>query len=190
MTDRDQRKRDRGVTRNLFLWGGAIALCLFAAIAIWPLFASRELEPVGVPEQAENQDVSERTTGMRTNSKAGVSRAGRTGSATSLDAAGDDPAGRGREITQTARGTPSLTKEQKAAVRDYLAAHENERQQSADYTISIGAAVPRQASLKDMPDELAQALPDFQGEQYAHIGDQLVLVEKASRRIVAIIPLT
>jgi hypothetical protein len=42
--------------------------------------------------------------------------------------------------------------------------------------------------LKQLPTELATLLNGFQGDDYVLVGDQLVIVDAAVRRVVAIIP--
>lgn len=56
------------------------------------------------------------------------------------------------------------------------------------FTVSVGAAVPNQVPLKQLPTELATLLNGFQGDDYVLVGDQLVIVDATVRRVVAIIP--
>ena len=53
---------------------------------------------------------------------------------------------------------------------------------------SVGAAVPQQVPLKQIPTGSASALNGFQGDDYVLVGNQLVIVDAAVRRVVAIIP--
>jgi hypothetical protein len=57
-----------------------------------------------------------------------------------------------------------------------------------DFSVVIGAAVPRQAQLKDLPATLADMLNGYNGDQYILIRDQMIIVDHQSRRIVAVIP--
>ena len=50
--------------------------------------------------------------------------------------------------------------------------------------MSVGAAVPQQVPLKQIPTDLASALNGFQGDDYVLVGNQLVIVDAAVRRVV------
>ena len=50
------------------------------------------------------------------------------------------------------------------------------------FTVSVGAAVPHQVPLKQIPTDLASALNGFQGDDYVLVGNQLVIVDAAVRR--------
>jgi hypothetical protein len=41
---------------------------------------------------------------------------------------------------------------------------------------------------KDIPDEIAQVLNGFKGDQYLLEQDEMVIVDHESRRVVAIVP--
>ena len=54
--------------------------------------------------------------------------------------------------------------------------------------MAIGAAVPAQANLRVLPGDIAETLNGFQEDMFTIVGDQLVIVDTKSRRIVAVIP--
>jgi hypothetical protein len=54
--------------------------------------------------------------------------------------------------------------------------------------MTVGAAVPGNTQLRDIPPQLAKSLPNFKNDQYLVVGDQFIIVEKQTRRIVAIVP--
>ena len=57
-----------------------------------------------------------------------------------------------------------------------------------NFSIAVGAAVPRQAELHKLPSALTDILQGYTGDQYIRVRDQLVIVDGKARRIVAIIP--
>jgi hypothetical protein len=73
-------------------------------------------------------------------------------------------------------------------VHAYVAEHKNERIDHVDFGIAVGAAVPRQITLHELPAERTSALGKYQGDQYLLVSNQLVIVEPQARRIVAIMP--
>jgi Protein of unknown function (DUF1236) len=93
-----------------------------------------------------------------------------------------------REIMQTHRPL-ALSDEQRRRIQDFAAARAAEKTDSVDFSITIGAAVPRQSRLSPLPPELADALHGYNGDQYVVAKDQFVIVDAHVRRIVAIIPL-
>ena len=93
-----------------------------------------------------------------------------------------------REIDQ---GTAplKLSDEQRQKIMSLIAAiPAPPRVKNQPFTVSVGAAVPQQVPLKQIPTDLASALNGFQGDDYVLVGNQLVIVDAAVRRVVAIIP--
>jgi hypothetical protein len=48
--------------------------------------------------------------------------------------------------------------------------------------------VPKETRLERLPPEVSTAMGGYKGDQYIIIGNQLVVVDKSARRIVAIVP--
>ncbi|MGH6789022.1 MAG: DUF1236 domain-containing protein [Pseudolabrys sp.] len=100
------------------------------------------------------------------------------------------PSGNSRveDIRRTASGDLTLTREQRTRIRDAVTQSHLDRQQSVGFTIAVGAAVPQQAKARDLPPAVAKAVPSKHRLQYVLVRDQLILVDKQTRRIVAIVP--
>ncbi len=97
--------------------------------------------------------------------------------------------GRNEDIQQTAKGNlQSFRPAQVQAIKSYAAAHAQDGTQQVNFSIVVGGAVPASAKLNDIPQQLAQALPTYAGDQYLIANNQFVVVEKQTRRIVAIVP--
>ena len=93
-----------------------------------------------------------------------------------------------REIDQSSAPL-KLSDAQRERIRSMIAAlPAPPRITNQPLTVSVGAAVPRQVPLKQLPTELATLLNGFQGDDYVLVGDQLVIVDAAVRRVVAIFP--
>ena len=98
--------------------------------------------------------------------------------------------GEPRQITGTATGSLSLSAEQRKKLTDYFS-HPNGKineDKTTKFTVSVGAAVPRQVALAPLAPGLKQILPTYQNDQYVVVDDRLVIVTPDDRRIVAIIP--
>src|SRR5947209_48735 len=125
-------------------------------------------------------------TGVRSNQNAGESGAGKADP--SGPAQNQNDAGRAADIQSSASGGPSLSQEQRAKISSYVTQHRLQRVDTVNFTISVGASVPRQAELRDVPEDLAAILQGYSGDKYVLVRDQLVIVDSKARRIVAIIP--
>ena len=62
------------------------------------------------------------------------------------------------------------------------------RLQSVDFSVAIGAAVPRKVELQKLPPQITSVLGGYQGDDYLIVGDQLVIVDQSARRVIAIVP--
>ncbi len=144
------------------------AFVLVAAAIAWAALAAAQTPDVG----------NERT-------KQNAGQSGAAASHTITPGVGEP-----REITSTATGSLSLSAEQRKKLTDYFAhpgRHLNE-DKNTKFTVSVGAAVPRQVALAPLAPELEQILPTYRNDQYVVVDDRLVIVIPDDRRIVAIIP--
>src|SRR3954471_11578720 len=110
-------------------------------------------------------------TGVRSNQNAGESGAGKSNP--SGPAENQHDSGRAADIQHSASGTPSLSQEQRAKISSYVKQSGFHRGHPVNFTLSVGAAVPRQAELRDVPNDLATILQGYSGDQYVLVRDQL-----------------
>jgi hypothetical protein len=59
---------------------------------------------------------------------------------------------------------------------------------SRNVTGPARAAVPRQTELHDLPREVAEAMNGYWDDQYVLVRDTMVIVDRNSRRVAAIVP--
>lgn len=177
------REQRRG-TRSLIGWGAAIAILFGIAVVVW------SLQPRG--GTTGTQEAPNEAAGPRFDQPQGESTAGTsTQPPARADATSSAPEtiGRAARINETAQSGLSLSQGQIETIRNYAAQHQDERSEKVDFSVSVGGAVPQQVQLQDVPDTLAHAIPSYRDNQYAIVGDRFVVVEKQTRRIVAIVPL-
>ena len=79
---------------------------------------------------------------------------------------------RAREITGTAEPL-KLTQEQRQRIGNAL--RNGPTLDTVDVSLSVGAAVPRQIDLHDLPTEVADTLHGYNGDKYLLVRDQLVI---------------
>jgi hypothetical protein len=118
----------------------------------------------------------------RFHEQAGQSSAGKNDSTN-----GKDEGARAREIQHTA-GPLQLSNQQREQLRDLLARQNPVAMDTVNVSLTIGAAVPRQIELSDLPTEISDVLHGYNGDKYLVVRDQLVIVDSQARRIVALIP--
>jgi hypothetical protein len=147
-------------------------LLICAAAIGYVLYRTTDLPPLSARPEP---------TAPRSQQPAGESTAGRNTSG----AAGE--AGRAREIQRTEHPAPP-SEPQRQKVREALSRLNLQRADEVDFSLVIGAGVPHEVALHDLPNEIADALRGYNGDQYLLVRDQLVIVDRASRRIVALIP--
>lgn len=92
------------------------------------------------------------------------------------------------DIRRTATGKLDFTPAQVTAIREAAAKVKLSKQDSVGFTIAVGAAVPQQAGARALPQSVAKAVPTTTPLNYVLAGDQLILVDRRTARIVAIVP--
>jgi hypothetical protein len=149
---------------------------LFATVAV----AGAQTRPQQTPESA---------TGAKTNQEQGESKAIHQGM--DVDRGPGLPGNNTSETEQLRRsstGNLSLSEAQREKIKGYFARSSIPREESVNLSLSVGASVPRQAPTHDFPQDLEQALPAYRGTLYVRARDQLVIIDRDTRRIIAIIP--
>lgn len=183
----DQRPAEGQVrdTRRLIFGAATICVILFAAFLGWSFadLARQALQPVNTTLRPND----------RSNQGSGQSIAARQGPVTpQLNPA---TGGRPQNSNENAREIDSgsapleLTADQRQKLRALVQKLPTPaRVQGQPFTVSIGAAVPRQVPLQQLPSDMVSLLRGFAADEYVLVGTQLVIVDAAVHRVVAIIP--
>jgi cytoskeletal protein RodZ len=181
MPEELSRQEERRGTRRLMIGGVIAAVVIAVGLTFWPWLPGVQAPSAPTPATAPRSSQTE-----------GQSAAGKnTLPPARADANSTTPAtvGRAQEITATASNKLSLTETQRATVGDFAAQHRQEQVKDVDFTVTVGAAVPKKVELRDLPIQLADALSGYMADQYLLLPKQFVIVEKQTRRIVAIVPI-
>ena len=179
--ENDDRSYVHG-TRRMFVGGAVAAAVLGAGIIAWPFVTQNQ---IGTPKGGANPASAPDTTVSRgaPAQKAAQSAVGKN------DPAGQDAnGGRARDIKQSSQAL-QLNDEQHQKIKDVIA-HQSDPPKvgRAPFEMMIGAAVPQQVELKDVPPEITEVMNGYWGDQYVLVQDELVIVDQHSRRVVAIVP--
>ena len=179
------RRERRGGTRRAMRRGLSIAIVCFAAILVWPFVTAPDAQ-VDTTRPAPSP-----STGVLSNQGAGESQAGKNKDVTprqnSAVGSGQNSSGEAADIEKSA--TPlKLTDAQREQIRFYFRGQSANRLKSVDFSLAIGAAVPRKVKLQKLPAQISSVIGGYQGDDYLIVGDQLVIVDPSARRVVAIVP--
>lgn len=174
------RNQERRGTRRLMIWGVAAAIVIAILATVYPW----------IPGFHET-DTHSAATGPHTSQQQGASVAGRTTKPPPNFGGQSERStttGRGQEIAGSATENLNLNSAQRDAINKFASSQPHQQGGNFNFTIAVGVSVPHQVQLHDMPSSLASQLPSYQGDQYFLTNNQFVIVEKNSRRIVAIVP--
>ncbi|WP_170146046.1 DUF1236 domain-containing protein [Rhodoplanes elegans] len=177
----DPTRQDRRGTRQLMMAAAALAIVLGIGVIVWMVLP-------GYDRHQSSRDA----TGPRFNQDAGTSTVGRSPAPPDAAAAPPDDiaVGRNQGISATAQNRVDVTPEQQQALQTFAQANAGQRVDQVAFTVAVGVAVPRQVGLQDMTAELAAAFPEYRDAQYLLMPGKVVVVERETRRVVAILPTT
>lgn len=169
-------------TRRMFLGAAVIAAVLAIAVTLWPFLTQNQ---VGTPKGGANPATSPDVTASR---GAPAQRAAESTVGKNNPAGKDTNGARVDAIKQSSRAL-QLDPQQRQHIKDILA-HQSDapRLEKAPFELMIGAAVPNQVMLKGVPPEVTQVMNGYQGDDYLLVGDEMVIVDQQTRRVVAIVP--
>ena len=114
------------------------------------------------------------------NAPAGTERTGRS----------NDPAGAGSQA-QTARtdraGAVSLSTDQRTRINEVIARERVNSVTNVNFSVSVGATVPRDVRLRRLPPAIVEIVPQYRGYDYVLVRDEIVIVEPRTHKIVTVI---
>ena len=82
-----------------------------------------------------------------------------------------------------------LSQDQRTKIKDVIVRDRNvARVGSANFSVSVGARVPRDVHVTVLPPEVVTIVPEYRGFEYVLVGDQLLIIDPDTLEIVAILP--
>jgi hypothetical protein len=82
-----------------------------------------------------------------------------------------------------------LSQDQRTKIKDVIVRDRNvARVNSASFSVSVGAKVPRDVHISVLPPEVVTIVPEYRGFEYVLVGDQLLIIDPNTLEIVAILP--
>jgi hypothetical protein len=80
-----------------------------------------------------------------------------------------------------------LSPEQHAKIRDSLRGEKSEHLARADFSISVGAWIPRTIRLNTFPSQFVESFPEYRDYEYIVVGDEILIVDPRTLQIIAVI---
>jgi hypothetical protein len=82
-----------------------------------------------------------------------------------------------------------LSQDQRTKIKDVIVRDRNvARANGANFSVSVGARVPRDVHVTVLPPEVVSIVPEYRGFEYVLVGDQLLIIDPDTLEIVAILP--
>jgi hypothetical protein len=89
---------------------------------------------------------------------------------------------------ETKSGPPAaLSSEQHAKIRDTLRVEKSERLAKVPFSTKVGEAIPGTVHLYVLPVSIMEYAPQYRGYEYILVGDEILIVDPSTLRIVAVI---
>jgi hypothetical protein len=90
---------------------------------------------------------------------------------------------------RSGRASVQLSEDQRTKIKGIIVRDRNvARVNSANFSVSVGAKVPRDVHVTVLPSEVVMIVPEYRGYDYVLIGDQLLIIDPDTMEIVAILP--
>jgi hypothetical protein len=89
------------------------------------------------------------------------------------------------------RPAVQVSQTQRVHIRDSFRQHRDHfhRVERVGFPIFVGASVPSDYAFYDVPEDVVEYVPEYQGYKYIVVGDELLIIDPDTWEIVAIIPL-
>lgn len=84
-------------------------------------------------------------------------------------------------------GNASLTSEQRSKITSNIRQTNVKRETNVNFNISVGTVVPRSMTLHALPPTVVEVYPQWRGYRFVLVGDEIIIIEPGSYRIVAVI---
>jgi hypothetical protein len=98
------------------------------------------------------------------------------------------------QSTEKSHGPPAgaasvqLSQDQRSRITGVIGRGHGPRVANVNFSVSVGAAVPRDVHVEVLPAAIVEIVPEYRGFDYVVVGDQILIIDPNSMEIVAIIP--
>ena len=99
-----------------------------------------------------------------------------------------DQAGSRRDTQGSTSSSVSVTQEQQTKITEVISKQKVQPVTNVNFSVSVGAPVPRSVRAYDLPREIVQINPEFRGKKFVVVHDEIVIIEPRTYKVVAVIP--
>lgn len=104
-----------------------------------------------------------------------------------------EPGGRPGNTTVQNRGASTksvqLSESQRTQIKNIIVKDRNvARANTANFRVAVGTAVPHDVHVAALPPEVVRVVPEYKGFDYVVVGDQLLIIDPDTMKIVEILP--
>jgi Protein of unknown function (DUF1236) len=107
-------------------------------------------------------------------------QSGKSGANASEQHANQAPGSRG--------GSVQISQDQRTKIRGIIGSGSGARVASMNFSVSVGATVPRSVHVEVLPEDVVEIVPQYEGFDYIVVGDEILIVDPNTLAIVDIIP--
>ncbi|MFZ5692762.1 MAG: DUF1236 domain-containing protein [Pseudomonadota bacterium] len=111
-------------------------------------------------------------------------KAGTTATDTKSERKGGATTGQGAAGSS---GSANLTTEQRSKITTNIRKTNVKRETNVNFNISVGTVVPRTVTLHPLPTTVVEVYPQWRGYRFVLVGDEIIIIEPGTYRIVAVI---
>jgi Protein of unknown function (DUF1236) len=85
-------------------------------------------------------------------------------------------------------GSVTLSPDQRTRLHQTIIGGNVRRIDNADFSLSVGTHVPDTVAIYEVPEAIVDIVPEYRGDRYIVVGDELVIVDPDTLDVVAVIP--
>jgi hypothetical protein len=85
-------------------------------------------------------------------------------------------------------GSVQISQDQRTKIRGIIGSGGGARIANVNFSVSVGAMVPRSVHIEVLPEDVVEIVPQYQGFDYIVVGDEILIVDPNTLAIVDIIP--
>jgi hypothetical protein len=131
------------------------------------------------------------TSGTQSQTQSGQDSMQRSGSGQAQQPSSQDSQTRQQSGSDSADKPAQLSEQQRTQISTTISKESNLRRverNEINFTINVGAVVPRTVNLAPLPTTIVSVVPAYRGYLYIVVGDDLLIVHPRTYEIVAVIP--
>jgi hypothetical protein len=91
------------------------------------------------------------------------------------------------QVKTEAGGSVKLSEDQRAKIKQ-MVQDRSARVDNANFAVTVGSVVPKTVHMTVVPPDIIAAIPEFRGFDYVLIGNNILIVNPDTFRIVAVVP--